>query len=104
MSNICVIGGAGNFQLPMQGDVFTKVRYEELAEPEARSLVEQYNKEASDAGYGAGSPHKRARGTGWDNNKTSRFSDRTDVRGGGGGDRGDRGDRGGGGRYGGEMN
>jgi hypothetical protein len=76
--------GTGNFQLPVKGDPFDEVRYEELSESESRKLVEMYNKEAADAGFGPSSPHKRPR----TENRSSRFSDRTD--------------RGGGGRYGGK--
>lgn len=70
------------------------MRYEELNEDKTRALITQYNKEAADAGYGPSAPNKRPRT--WDNNRPSRFTDRTDrvpERGGSGGS--------GGGRYGG---
>ncbi|XP_069692636.1 heterogeneous nuclear ribonucleoprotein U-like protein 1 isoform X2 [Periplaneta americana] len=41
-----------NFVLPEVGDIFNQVEYTELSEAESRPLVEQYNKEGRDAGYG----------------------------------------------------
>ena len=38
--------------LPEVGDIFNEVLYTELPEAESRLLVEQYNREGRDAGYG----------------------------------------------------
>ncbi|KAJ9579717.1 hypothetical protein L9F63_004643, partial [Diploptera punctata] len=49
-----------NFMLPEVGDIFTEVIYTELSEAESRPLVETYNKQGRDAGYGQ--TQKRHRG------------------------------------------
>lgn len=38
--------------LPEVGDIFNEVLYSELQEAESRPLVDQYNREGRDAGYG----------------------------------------------------
>jgi heterogeneous nuclear ribonucleoprotein U-like protein 1 len=43
---------AANFMLPEVGDIFDEVSYIELPEAESHLLVQQYNKEGRDAGYG----------------------------------------------------
>lgn len=43
---------AANFKLPEEGDLFDSVEYVEMQREEALKLVEQYNKEGEDAGYG----------------------------------------------------
>jgi heterogeneous nuclear ribonucleoprotein U-like protein 1 len=56
--------------LPEVGDIFNEVLYIELPEAESRLLVEQYNKEGRDAGYGQ---PKRHRNDGRDGRDRSSF-------------------------------
>lgn len=79
---ICI----ANFRLPEQGEHFDEVRYVELNEEESQPLVEQYNKEGREAGYGQSQFSSQG--------KKFRSNDRQPFRGGGGG--GFRGGRGGG--------
>ena len=54
-----------NFVLPTVNEgLFTEVKYAEEAEPEARKLVEMYNKEGRDAGFGPPPGPKRQRSDG----------------------------------------
>lgn len=41
-----------NYKLPDEGDLFDKVEFIELQREESQKLVEQYNKEGEDAGFG----------------------------------------------------
>ncbi|XP_033215687.1 heterogeneous nuclear ribonucleoprotein U-like protein 2 isoform X2 [Belonocnema kinseyi] len=50
-----------NFTAPVVGDSFTAVEYVELPEEEAKSLIEKYNKEAKEAGFGQQQEKKRSR-------------------------------------------
>lgn len=115
-----------NFTAPTVGDSFNAVEYVELAEEEAKSLIEKYNKEAKEAGFGQQQEKKRSRfekadhrdgrnsrdGRDRDNRRSSYQQDRSrnsSWRGGGGGSSSggwrDRNQRGGGGhmRYGGNS-
>ncbi|XP_067007718.2 heterogeneous nuclear ribonucleoprotein U-like protein 1 [Anabrus simplex] len=71
-----------NFTLPEKGDVFSEVIYTELGEEEARALVQKYNNEGRDAGYGA--QHKRPRMDNRDRDRSSSFRGGFRPRGGGG--------------------
>lgn len=41
-----------NFKLPEEGELFDSVEFIELQREESQKLVEQYNKEGEDAGFG----------------------------------------------------
>ncbi|RZF32122.1 hypothetical protein LSTR_LSTR003985 [Laodelphax striatellus] len=76
-----------NFRLPEKGDIFKEVEFVELDEAEAQKLVDRYNKEGRDAGYGPQvSQFKRFKP-----NDRSPFRGGTGPMGGGGGFRGRRG-------------
>lgn len=43
---------AANFKLPEEGEFFDSVEFIELQREEAQKLVDQYNKEGEEAGFG----------------------------------------------------
>lgn len=73
---------AANFKLPEKGEYFDEVIYTELGETEARPMVEMYNKEGRDAGYGQQHTFSGAGGRG---NKRFRPNERPPWSGGGSG-------------------
>uniref|UniRef100_A0A1B6DK31 SAP domain-containing protein n=1 Tax=Clastoptera arizonana TaxID=38151 RepID=A0A1B6DK31_9HEMI len=78
-----------NFKLPERGECFDEVVYTELNEEEAKVIVEKFNKEAKDAGFGQ---QRSLSGSGGRGNKRFRSNDRSSWSGGGkfrGNNRGD---------------
>ncbi|XP_012278100.1 heterogeneous nuclear ribonucleoprotein U-like protein 1 isoform X2 [Orussus abietinus] len=70
-----VVEMKANFSAPAVGDCFDAVEWVELAEEEAKKLIEKYNKEGKDAGYGQAQPQsKRPRLERSDSHRDSRDS------------------------------
>lgn len=74
-----------NFRLPEKGEFFDEVRYIELNENDARPLVERYNKEGREAGFGQQNFISGTAGSGGGNKRFRPNENRPFNRGGGSG-------------------